>query len=54
VQLAKKLDVAGVTLRDRKHSRDQTDPDLQALLRVLDKLPEPALRALNEPSRRAR
>ena len=47
MQLAKKLDVAVVTLRDREHNRDQTDPDLQALLRVLDKLPEPALRALN-------
>jgi len=41
VQLAKKLDVAGVTLRDREHSRDQIDPDLQALLRVPDKLPDP-------------
>ncbi len=34
-----------------EHGRGQTDPALQALLRVLDKLPEPALRALDEPPR---
>jgi putative transcriptional regulator len=52
-QLAKKLHVAVATLRDWEHGRGQTDPALQALLRVLDKLPEPALRALDEPPRRA-
>jgi len=40
-------------LRDWEHGRGQTDPALQALLRVLDKLPEPALRALDEPPRQA-
>ncbi|SRR6266446_9214411 len=43
-QLAKKLRVGVATLRDWEHGRGQTDPALQALLRVLDKLPEPALR----------
>jgi hypothetical protein len=28
------------------------DPVLQALLRILDRIPEPALRALDEPARR--
>jgi putative transcriptional regulator len=46
-QLAKKLQVAVATLRDWEHGRGQTDPALQALLRVLDKLPEPALRAFD-------
>jgi putative transcriptional regulator len=53
-QLAKKLHVGAATLRDWEAGRGQTDPALQALLRVLDKLPEPALRALDEPPRRAR
>ena len=52
-QLAKKLHVAVATLRDWEHGRGQTDPALQALLRVLDKLPGPALRALDEPTRQA-
>jgi putative transcriptional regulator len=50
-QLAKKLHVPVATLRDWEHGRGQTDPALQALLRVLDKLPEPALRALDERPR---
>src|ERR1700738_4089519 len=53
-QLAKKLHVPVATLRDWEHGLGQTDPALQALLRVLDKLPEPALRALDERPRRAR
>jgi len=53
-QLAKKLRVGVATSRDWEHGRGQTDPALRALLRVLDKLPEPALRALDEPPRRAR
>ena len=53
-QLAKKLRVGEATLREWEHGRGQTDPALQALLRVLDKLPEPALRAIDEPPRRAR
>ena len=52
-QLAKKLGVGVAILRDWEHGRGQTDPALQALLRVLDTLPEPALRALDEPPRRA-
>lgn len=52
-QLAKKLGVAVATLRDWEHGRGQTDPALQALLRILDKIPEPALRALDEPTRQA-
>ena len=53
-QLAKKLRVGVATLRHWQHGRGQTDPALEALLRVLDKLPEPALRALNDPPRQAR
>jgi putative transcriptional regulator len=52
-QLAKNLHVAVATLREWEHGRGQTDPALQALLRALDKLPEPALPALDEPPRRA-
>jgi putative transcriptional regulator len=52
-QLAKKLHVAVATLRDWEHGRGQSGPALQALLRVLDKLPGPALRAPDEPPRQA-
>jgi len=52
-QFATKLHVAVATLREWEHGRGQSDPALQALLRVLDKLPEPALRALDEPPQRA-
>jgi putative transcriptional regulator len=52
-QLAKKLHVAVATLRDWEHGSGQSDPALQALLRLLDNLPELALRALDEPPRRA-
>ena len=52
-QLAKKLRITVATLRNWEHGQDQTNPALQALLRVLDRLPEPALRALDEPARRA-
>jgi DNA-binding transcriptional regulator YiaG len=52
-QLAAKLHIAEATLSDWERGRGQTDPALQPLLRVLDKLSEPALRALDEPSRRA-
>src|ERR1700730_14710798 len=52
-QRAKKLRVPVATWRDWEQGLGETDRALPALLRVLDKLPEPALRALDEPPRRA-
>jgi DNA-binding transcriptional regulator YiaG len=49
-QLAKNLHVAVATLREWEHGRGQTHPALQALLRVLDKLP--SLRSPPSTSRR--
>jgi putative transcriptional regulator len=51
-QLAGKLDIPLATLRDWEHGRGQTDPAVHALLRILDKIPEPALRALDDPARK--
>jgi len=51
-QLAEKLCIPLATLRDWEHGRGQTDPAVQALLRILDKIPEPALRALGDPAKR--
>jgi len=52
-QLAKQLSLVVESWPDYWVGRGQTDPALRALLRVLDKLPEPALRALDEPPRQA-
>jgi putative transcriptional regulator len=52
-QLASKLRVPVATLRNWERGHGQTDPVLQALLRILDEIPESALRALDEPTHRA-
>jgi DNA-binding transcriptional regulator YiaG len=50
-QLADKLCVAVATLRDWERGHNRAGPALRALLRLLDKIPEPALRALERPAR---
>jgi putative transcriptional regulator len=52
-QLAKKLAIPVSRLREWERDPDRVDPALQALLRILDRIPEPALRALDEPARKA-
>jgi len=52
-QLADKLCVAVATLRDWERGHNRAGPALRALLRLLDKIPEPALRALERPRPRA-
>lgn len=49
-QFAGKLGIPLATLRDWEHGRGQTDPAVQALLRILDKIPGPALHALDDPA----
>jgi putative transcriptional regulator len=49
-QLARKLAIPLATLREWERGDGRTDPAMQALLRILDRLPEPALRALDEPA----
>ncbi len=51
-QFAEKLCIPLATLRDWEHGRGRTDPAVQALLRILDKIPEPALHALDDPARK--
>ncbi len=51
-QFAEKLCIPLATLRDWEHGRGHTDPAVQALLRILDKIPEPALHALDDPARK--
>jgi putative transcriptional regulator len=46
-QFAQKLRVPLATIRDWEHGASRTDPAMQALLRILDRIPEPALRALD-------
>jgi putative transcriptional regulator len=48
-QLARKLRVPVAAVRDWERGAGRTDPAMQALLRILDQIPEPALRALDEP-----
>ena len=45
-QFAKKLGVPLATARAWERDETPADPVLQALLRILDRIPEPALRAL--------
>jgi putative transcriptional regulator len=52
-QFAKKLGIAVVMVRTWERNGTPTDPVLQALLRILDRIPEEALRALDEPTRKA-
>ena len=47
-KFAKKLGLSVATLKEWERNGTPTDPVLQALLRILDRIPEPALRALNE------
>src|SRR6266852_3682764 len=45
-KFAKKLSLPLATVRRWEREGTPTDPVLQALLRILDRIPEPALRAL--------
>lgn len=49
-KFAKKLSVPVATVRTWERDETPADPVLQALLRILDRIPEPALRALDEPA----
>jgi putative transcriptional regulator len=50
-KFAKKLRVPLATVKGWERDFTPVDPVLQALLRILDRIPEPALRALDEPAR---
>jgi DNA-binding transcriptional regulator YiaG len=52
-EFAKKLGVPLATVRAWERDETPADPLLQALLRILDRIPEPALRALDEVARKA-
>jgi DNA-binding transcriptional regulator YiaG len=45
-QFAEKLCVSAATIEEWERDETPADPVLQALLRILDRIPEPALRAL--------
>jgi len=51
-KFAKKLGLPLATLRGWERTGTPADPALQALLRILDRIPEPALRALDEPAQK--
>ena len=44
-QFAKKLGIVGTTIGGWERDGTPTDPLVQALLRILDRIPEPGLRA---------
>jgi putative transcriptional regulator len=50
-KFAQKLGIPVATVRRWERDETPADPVLQALLRILDRIPEPALRALDEPGR---
>lgn len=52
-EFAKKLGVPIAIVSVWERDETPADPALQALLRILDRLPETALRALDEPVREA-
>jgi DNA-binding transcriptional regulator YiaG len=52
-QFALKLGVSPAMLHLWEQGPGRTDPAMQALLRILDSAPEMALRALDEPARKA-
>ena len=52
-KFAKKLGVPMATTKSWERDFVPYDPVVQALLRILDRIPEPALRALDEPARQA-
>lgn len=51
-QFAKKLGIPAATVRAWERKPTTADPVLQALLCILDRIPEPALRALDESVRK--
>ena len=53
-KFAKKIGVPVATVRQWERDETPVDLVLQALLRILDRIPEPALRALDEKARKAR
>jgi putative transcriptional regulator len=52
-KFAKKLDLPVAIIRAWERNGTPVEPVLQALLRILDRIPEPALRALDEVAREA-
>jgi putative transcriptional regulator len=52
-QFAKKLGVPVATVRVWERAETPVDPVLQALLRILDRMPKSALRALDQTARKA-
>lgn len=52
-KFAKKLGITVATLRAWERNGTPADPVLQTLLRLLDRIPEAALRALDEPAHKA-
>ena len=51
-KFANKLGIPLATIRKWERNGTPTDPPLQALLRVLDRIPDPALRALGDGVRK--
>jgi putative transcriptional regulator len=51
-QFAKRLGIPIATIRRWERDETPADPVLQALLRILDQIPEPALRALDNPAQK--
>jgi putative transcriptional regulator len=47
-EFAEKLSIPISTIRDWERGQSPTDPVIQALLRILHRIPEPAMRALEE------
>ena|SRR5579863_5239220 len=52
-KFARKLGIPLATVRAWERAATPADPVLQALLRILDRIPEPALRALDEKEGKA-
>lgn len=52
-KFAEKLGVPAATVRRWERGGTPADPVLQTLLRILDCIPEAALRALDDPARKA-
>jgi putative transcriptional regulator len=52
-QFARKLSVPVATVRTWERDETPVDPVLQALLRILDRMPKSALRALDQRTRKA-
>jgi putative transcriptional regulator len=51
-KFARKLDLPVSTIREWERNGTPAEPVLQALLRILDRIPEPALRGLDEAARK--